>query len=902
MVRVIDSVVNDKNEIAHSIEGSVANQFEQLTQEEIDLIGLSEIYDNAKLETIKETYNSRFARSRNIFRISKLSNFSERTKAKGKKMAFRSGTAFVLNYSADALSIVPVTVPGAIVASTVAGALGTGYDSFINKQTSHKLFGYSQTQEFLTAKSTLEPDALKGRKREYRDLIERLDGADYAGRADVEADLAEVKKLIRAVEDGMIYNARTSIEVKVTSDKAAANKGWIEVDGLNDGLAYLYEQKRILTGKLVEFEADSETKRDILLGLMPSDIAKQKDKVIEDVVAERIQTLKSRIKSRQNRMWVGETVASTALSVTGGLIVGKWAERSLGWGEEIAKATKSSLNQYFEYNKDIFVENPIKFKGTLSTVADTHIADQIDKVLSEELDKLSKEELSLREFAEFKGITDGSQFRPIYESEFLNNADSEQIQSLISISGDADLDTAEGAIDFVTASGMDRYAVDVEANLPILTIFEDKEIVTGDEMVSLMKRNPRVFGDLDQRYIGDVKYFDAVSRMPKEDLDKYMQSFGDLEQGNYTAEAAVKKLEFLASQADVSYEERLVRVPVVENYQVVSGDSVYQILEKNNIALDSPESVKFVSDNRESLLITASQFGNEDDLNQMLAKIDSGEMDSISDDLALSGRALHWISTGDQFSIQTGFEERVERVAVGEKPAWLTPIEAPKISEVPVNGPETENIVTAEKIIDLRNSHIPEKLEISSIGLSTDVNEVASLSNVDYPYLNRDFVGHMAETGAMGYDDWPNKNMIIGGHVSYQGNPAVFYNLHKVQGGEVIKITDVSGRETLYKIRSMEIVHESEIGQRVGLASNDEILTLITCQYNQNENKIVVVADKWDPTVAVTDEDKLAQIRSRLAAVKQVFDFSAESPKATKTTSNIVDLKKFRDQILSKVA
>ncbi len=107
MVRTIDSVVNDENEIAHSIEGSVANPFEQLTQEEIDLIGLSEIYDNAKLETIKETYNSRFARSRNIFRTSKLSNFSERTKAKGKKMAFRTGTAFVLNYSADALSIVP---------------------------------------------------------------------------------------------------------------------------------------------------------------------------------------------------------------------------------------------------------------------------------------------------------------------------------------------------------------------------------------------------------------------------------------------------------------------------------------------------------------------------------------------------------------------------------------------------------------------------------------------------------------------------------------------------------------------------------------------------------------------------------------------------------------------------
>ncbi len=902
MIRALDSVVNDETEIAHSIGGFVADPFEQLTQEEIDLIGLSEIYDNAKIDTIKETYNSRFARSRNIFRTSKLSNFSERTKAKGKKMIFRSGTAFVLNYSADALSVVPVTVPGAIVASTVAGALGTGYDSFVNKQTSHKLFGYSQTQEFLTAKSTLEPDSLKGRKREYRDLIDRLEDANYVVREDVEFDLAEVKKLIRAVEDGMIYNARTSVEVKVTSDKSAANKGWIEVDGLQDGLAYLYDQKRKLTTKLVEFEDDTEAKNDILLGLLPRDIAKQKDRIIEDVVAERIQTLKSRIKSRQNRMWVGETVVSTALSVTGGLIVGKWLERSLGLGQEVARATKSSLNQYFEYNKDIFVENPVAFKGTLATVADTHIADQIDRVLSDEVASLTKEDLSLREFAEFRGLTDGSEFRALYEEEFLNNANGEDIKSVLDLVGESDLDTTQGALDFVTASGLDKYAVDVETNLPILTIFAEKEIVTGSEMVSLMKRNPRVFGDLDQRYIGDVKYFDAISRMPKEDLDKYMQSFGDLEQSNYTAEAAVKKLEILAAQVDVSYEERLVSVPIVENYRVVSGDSVYQILEKNNIALDSPESVKFVSDNRESLLLTASQFGNGDDLNQMLAKIDSGEMTSISDDLALSGRALHWINTGDQFSIQTGFEERVERVQIGEKPAWLTPIEAPKITETPLAEANSENIVTAEKIIDLRNSHIPERLEISSIGLSADVNEVASLSNVDYPYLSRDFVGHMAETGAMGYDDWPNKNMIIGGHVSYQGNPAVFYNLHKVQGGEVIKITDVSGRETLYKIRSMEIVHESEIGQRVGLASNDEILTLITCQYNQNENKIVVVADKWDPMAATTDENKLAQLRSQLEAVKQVFDFSDGSPESTKTTNNIVDLKKFRDQILDKVA
>lgn len=906
MLRTEDRVDIDETEIAHSVEGFEHADLEGLSAEELELLELSARYHQAKLDAIAETYNLRFAKSRNIFRTSKLSNFSERMKGRGKKMAFRSGTAFVLNYSSDALSLTPVTIPGAIVASTVAGALGTGYDSFVNKQTSHRLYGYRATQEFLTAKETLEPEKLKGKKREYRDLVDRLEGSEYTNRADIESDLAEVKSLIRTLDEGMIYNARAGVEVRVSTDKTAPNKGWRVVDGLENGLGYLYAKHRELASKLVQFEDDADKKKEILTTLLPSDVAKQKDKLIEEVVDEKIKTLVPRIKRKQHTMWVSETVISTGIALTGGMVVGKWAEKTFGWGQEVAKSAKSTLNQYFEYHQDLFVNNPLEFRGTLSSVADSHIADQIDKVFAASEVNIDSAELSLKEFANFKGITDGSQFRGLFEQEYLNNATSEDIKGFLNNAGDADLETAQGALEFVKSSGMDRFALDPEADTPIGQIFTEKEIVTNEDLVSIMKRNPRIFGDLDSRYIGEVKYFDAVSRMPQEDLDKYIQSLGTIDSHNYTADGALSKLQIIANESGVRYEDRIVKVPKVENYRVVSGESVYQILEKNNVSLDSPESVKFVSDNREILTATASSFGNEAELNTLLAKIDAGEIDALSDDYSLSSKALHWINTGDQFSITTGFEDKVQRVAIGNDPEWLKPVVRVNPEDVSVlpSFEAPHEVITAEKIIDLRNAHIPDRLEIDSVGINADVNEVKSLTNVDYPYLSRSFAGHMAETGAMGYEDWPNKNMIIGGHVSYLGNPAVFFNLDKVQPGEVIKITDISGAETFYKVSSLSVIGEGEIGEKVKLASDREMLTLITCQYGQNENKIVVMAEKFDPSaaIAMTDEQKINQIRAQIDSIKQVFNFSAKAPEQSKKVTDIFELKRLKEEILAKVA
>ncbi len=906
MSRTEDRVDIDETDIAHSVGESVYASPEGLSTNELEILELSSKYHQAKLDAIRETYNSRFAQSRNIFRTSKLSNFSERMKGRGKKMAFRSGTAFVLNYSSDALSLIPVTIPGAIVATAVAGALGTGYDSFVNKQTFHRLYGYRTTQEFLTAKETLEPERLKGKKREYKDLVDRLDACEYTVREDIEADLAQVKTLIRTLDIGMIYNARAGVEVRISTDKTAENKGWVEVDGLEKGLGYLYAKNRELATKLVQIEEDSDKREEILVGLLPLGVSKQKDRLISEVVDEKIKTLLPRIKREQNRMWVSETVISTGIALTGGLIVGKWAERTFGWGQEVAKVTKSTLNQYFEYHQELFINNPLEFKGTLSTVADAHIADQIEKAIAATDANISLSELSLREFADFKGITDGSQFRSLFEQEYLNNATSEDIKKFLVDAGNVDLETTEGALEFVKSSGMDRFALDPQTDVSMARIFTEKEIVTNTDLVSIMKRNPRVFGNLDSRYIGEVKYFDAVSRMPQEDLDRYMQSLGTIDSHNYTADAALAKLQIIANESGVRYENKLIKVPLVENYRVISGDSVYQILEKNNIALDSPESAKFVSDNREILRITASNFGNSDELDALLTKIDAGEINALSDDYSLSNRALHWINTGDQFSITTGFEERVERVAIGADPEWLKPIVrvSPENISVLPSFEAPQEVITSEKIIDLRNARIPDRLEIASVGINADVNEVKSLINVDYPYLSRSFAGHIAESGAMGYEDWPNKNMIIGGHVSYLGNPAVFFNLNKVQVGALIKITDVSGTETFYKVSSLSVIHESEIGQKVKLASNDEILTLITCQYAQNDNKIVVVAEKFNPlaSLAMSDEQKINLVKSQIDSIKQVFSFSAKSPEQPKTVTGIDELRKLKEAILAKVA
>lgn len=903
MLTTDERLVIDATETAHLIEGSDRIDFSLLTDEQRRFLELSEVYDDAKIQAIRETYNSRFARSRNIFRTSKLSNFSERTKAKGKKMAFRTGTSFVLNYSADALSLVPVTVPGAIVASAAAGAMGTGYDSFVNKHTSHKLWGYSATQDFLTSKETLQPERLRGKKREYRDLIDRLNGDEYISAEDVKGDIEQVGKLIRVVEDGMIYNARSGVEIRVTNDKTAENKGWVEVDGLESGLSFLYEKKRMLAKRLLDFEADIDSVSEVFEGLLPKDVTKSAERLIEEVVEDRINSLKSRIKKRQTAMWVSETVASTAVSLTGGILVGKWAERTFGWGKEVAEATKSSLNQYFEFHKDLFLADPVKFKGTLSSVADTHIADQLDRVLMAEIETLSEADMSLREFADFQGISQGSEFREIFEQEYLNNADAESIGSFVEKAGDADLDSPDGALEFVQAAGMDRYALDPQTKTSLNEIFVEKEIVSGTDLTALMKRNPRVFGDLESRYIGEVKYFDAVSRMPKEDFDKYALSLQSIDSNKYTADEAVLKLQMLANEVGVSYEEKIVRVPVVENYQVVSGDTVYGILDRNGIALDSPESAKFVTDNREVLRVAAMQFGNEKELDILLAKIDSGEIDSLGDDYALSGSALHWINTGDKFSITTGYEDRLERVTIGQQPEWLKPVGAvdlqPDLGEARLGQ---ENILTAERIIDLRKTHIPDRVEIPSIGLNADVNEVASLNNVDYPYISRGFAGHMAETGSLGYEDWPNKNMIIGGHVSYQGNPAVFYDLDKVNIGEIIKVTDVSGREVIYRVRSLDVVHESEIGSKVPLNSDKDILTLITCEYNRNENKIVVVADRWDPSLQTQNEDKIAMIKREIASIKQVMDFGSSPDKSPNRVTGIDELRRFKEALLAKVA
>lgn len=890
---------------AHSIEGSDAVIDENLTPEEAEIFRLAAEYQNSRIAAIRETYNSKFAGVRNAFRTSKLDSTKERWMGRGAKTTFRTGTAAIFNLSHEVMSFVPVTIPGVLVASAATGAMGAGYDNFINKQTTHKVWGYGAVRDFLTAKETLEPERLKGKRLEYKSLIGRIESGEYETKPEIEADLAEIRKLIKSFDLGMIYNAKSEVEIRISTEKGAEKRGWVQVDGL-EGLSYLQAKQTELTRFLVGFETDSDVKNKILLSLFPERITKEKDKLIGDVVRDSIRDLRRDIVRKQRAMWATETVFSTGLTLVGGALVGKWAERSFNWGSEAAKTLKSTLDVYFEFNKEIYLADPTKFKTTLSLVAETHIADQLDLVMGNYSDELSIAEMDLKSFAQANNLTEGVEFRQLFEEKYLDTATGEDISRLVRDAGNADLDSAEGAMEIIKHSGLDRFAIDTEAEMPLGEVFEQKSVLGNEDFIALMKRNPRVFGDLDGKYIGEVKYYDAISRMPKEDFDKYMSSMSELNTQTYTSDEAILKLRNVAGEVGVRYEERTVEIPVFSSYRVESGDTFYGILDKNNISLNSNESVKFVSDNREALINSASRFGNDQEMEQLLARIDSGEVTSLSDDYALSSKALHWINTGDEFKLQTGVQTRVEKIAVGSDPEWLKPrvesIQVPGIE--PASVPESV-VDRKQAILDIRAQSVPDKISIDSIGLSADVNEVNNLDSVNYPYISRTFAGHVVDSGSLGYEDWPNKNMIIGGHVSFQGNPAVFFNLNKVQIGEMVKITDLSGRESVYRVSRTFMSDETKIGSDVSLQSDKDILTLITCQYGQNENKIVVVAEKVaNIDQAMADQEKLGQLRTEIANIKsaakmsfaEVIDFNAARGKRAE------DLKKLRESILAKAA
>lgn len=79
-------------------------------------------------------------------------------------------------------------------------------------------------------------------------------------------------------------------------------------------------------------------------------------------------------------------------------------------------------------------------------------------------------------------------------------------------------------------------------------------------------------------------------------------------------------------------------------------------------------------------------------------------------------------------------------------------------------------------------------------------------------------------------------NVVLAGHVDFIGvGPAVFWNLWRLEVGDVIELVLTDGRLFRYQVQRMETVQEDHapVGQIVG-PTPQELLTLITCAGNYN--------------------------------------------------------------------
>lgn len=99
-------------------------------------------------------------------------------------------------------------------------------------------------------------------------------------------------------------------------------------------------------------------------------------------------------------------------------------------------------------------------------------------------------------------------------------------------------------------------------------------------------------------------------------------------------------------------------------------------------------------------------------------------------------------------------------------------------------------------------------------------------------------------------------NIVLAGHVDFAGvGPAVFWDLWRLEEGDVVQLHLVDGSIALYRVVSSELVVEATapVGQIVG-PTVGEVVTLITCAGNYNpatgryDQRLIVRAERVPST------------------------------------------------------
>ena len=169
------------------------------------------------------------------------------------------------------------------------------------------------------------------------------------------------------------------------------------------------------------------------------------------------------------------------------------------------------------------------------------------------------------------------------------------------------------------------------------------------------------------------------------------------------------------------------------------------------------------------------------------------------------------------------------------------------------NDLETEPIVETEETLSNPTTEVEEEVTESEPEPETtpqtvtyqasDGKEYTSLGILDIPSLNIKYpilsetTNKLLKVSVTKY--WgsnPNQvgNMVILGH-NYKNNK-FFGNLSKIQHGEIVKITDLTGKTLDYKVYDTYVIDPNDNTCTSQLTDGKKEITLITCHYENGMN------------------------------------------------------------------
>lgn len=141
----------------------------------------------------------------------------------------------------------------------------------------------------------------------------------------------------------------------------------------------------------------------------------------------------------------------------------------------------------------------------------------------------------------------------------------------------------------------------------------------------------------------------------------------------------------------------------------------------------------------------------------------------------------------------------------------------------------------------------PSLIEIPSIGVDAAIESTGILENGEMGVPEDvDQVGWFEP----GFKVGSKGNSVLAGHVDSLTGPAVFYDLTKVEIGELVTVTDTEGRKMVFEVKEINSYETDQAPiEKIFGKSDKRMLNLITCTGNFNrdigshEERLVISAE-----------------------------------------------------------